>query len=209
MATVKKARMTLWTPPGRVSFPFFAAPDQGRQYSDNKYKADLLIKKEAFKTSGKALQAAVLDVGKQAFGPDFKFGGKWKTPFKDTDKDDKVVNDIMKGCIMLRAKSTKAPMFIGPRKDPETGRFPELTEEEILAIKGGDWCVFNVTVYPYDQSGGGITLGLNAVQFWKSDTGFGQGRSVLLTTANELEVELDSATDTTVAPSSDADDSVV
>ncbi len=190
MAKDSKPRIQIWTPAGRVSFPFFSAPDTGREYSDNKYKGDLLISKDAFKTQGKALQEAVLKVGKEYFGDKFDLKtGKYKLPFKDTDKDDKIVNDAMRNCIMVRAKTTKQPTFIGPRKNSD-GRFPELTEDEVRAIKGGDWCVFNVTVFPYDQSGGGIALGLNVVQFWKSDVGFGQGKGMIIESAAELELDV-------------------
>lgn len=194
MAAAKdKPRKQLWTPAGRISFPFIAAPDTGREYSDNKYKTDLLIRKEAFKEHGKALTDAVIEVGKAYFGDKFTLKGKWKTPFKDTDTDDKIVNEAMKNCILVRAKASKQPDVIGPRKNSD-GKFPILSPEEIQALKGGDWCVLNVTVFPYDQSGGGIALGLNAVQFWKTDTGFGQGRSKVLDSAEELDSPLDTPT---------------
>jgi len=194
MAAAKdKPRKQLWTPAGRISFPFIAMPDTGREYSDNKYKTDLLIRKEAFKEHGKALTDAVIEVGKAYFGDKFTLKGKWKTPFKDTDTDDKVVNEAMKNCILVRAKASKQPLIIGPRKNSD-GKFPELSPEEVQALKGGDWCVLNVTVFPYDQSGGGIALGLNVVQFWKTDTGFGQGRSKVLDSAEELDSPLDTPT---------------
>jgi hypothetical protein len=220
MAMVKKPKVMVWTPPGMVSFPFFAAPDVGRQYSDNKYKADLLIPKAMFKEKGKPLQEAVLSVGKSYFGEKFKIkDGVWQTPFKDTDKNEKITHEKMKNCILIRAKAgfnkdkqqAYKPVFMGPRKNAQ-GQFPELTQEEIMAIKGGDWCLFYVAVYPYDPTkdapAGGVTLGLNAVQFWKADEGFGQGKSVVFGTASELEVDkLDDVSETKVAESED--DSVV
>lgn len=203
---LKKPKMQIWTPPGRISFPFFVAPDTGRQYSDDKYKTDLLIEKATFKEKGSALQAAVLDIGKQHFGDKFTIkNSKWKIPFKDTDTDEKIVNDVMKNCILIRAKTTKQPVFMGPRKGAD-GRFIPLTEKQIAELKGGDWCCLNVTVFPYDQSGGGIALALNAVQFWKTGEGFGQGKSTVIESAVELEAELDAAP---VVVAGDDDDSIV
>lgn len=195
MAKSEKPRVTVWTAPGRVSFPFFTAPDTGREYSDNKYKGDLIIPKAVFKEQGKALQDAVMSVGREYFGDKFTLKGKWRHPFKDMDNDDNVVLEAMKGCMMVRAKSSKAPVFIGPRK--VDGNFPELTSQQIADIKGGDWCVFNVTAFPYDQQGGGISLGLNVVQFWKPDAAFGQGRSKILESAEELTIELETPDNST------------
>jgi hypothetical protein len=207
--TNKKPRITLWTPPLQFSYPYFVNPDQGRQYSDNKYKSDGLITKAIFKEKGKALQDAVLSVGKEYFGETFKLkNSKFKTPFKDTDTDDKIENEAMKNCIMIRAKSDKAPLFIGPRKGSD-GKFVHLTPQQIANLKGGDWGLLNITVFPYDQQGGGVTFGLNAVQFWKEGEGFGQGRSKLLETAEELEAEVETAENEDVADGSTDDDSVV
>lgn len=211
MATKKagqKPREILWTPPGRVSYPYFASVDSGRQYSDDSYKTDLIIPKAIFKERGKELQAAVLKVGKEYFGDKFSFKGKWFIPFKDLDAAGDTP-EAMKNCIQIRAKSkpfgnkpARKPLFLAPRKNKD-GKFPELTPEEVQNIKGGDWCVLNVTVFPYDQQGGGVSFGLNAVQFWKTDEGFGQGRSKLLETAEELEAEVDDVTNDDVVDEGD------
>lgn len=223
MATAKKPREVLWTPAGRFSYPYLFSVDSGRQYSDDAYKTDLLIPKAIFKEKGRALQDAVLKVGREYFGPKFDLkSGKWRVPFKDTDTDDNVENEAMKDCILIRAKSgprkmrdgkvkaAQRPLIIGPRKG-EDGKFPALSEAEIADIKGGDWGVLNITVYPYDQSGGGVTFGLNAVQFWKVGDGFGQGRSKLVETAAELEAEIEEASnDDAGAAAQEADnDSII
>lgn len=222
MATAKKPREVLWTPVGRFSYPYLFSVDSGRKYSDDAYKTDLLIPKSIFKEKGRALQDAVLKVGREHFGPKFDLkSGKWRTPFKDTDTDDRIENDSMKNCILIRASSkprklrdgkvkpAQQPLLIGPRKGAD-GKFPPLSEAQVADIKGGDWGTLNVTIYPYDQSGGGVTLALNAVQFWKADDGFGQGRSKLVETAEELEAEIEAAENEDVASSEEADnDSIV
>lgn len=221
MATKKKdaqERVQLWIGPGRFSFPYFSEVDSGREFSDDAYKCDFLMTKADFKAKGKAIQDAVLKVGREAFGDKFKLkNGTHRTPFKDTDEDDKIENEAMKGCILIRAKSgprKKAkkpaiqPFFIGPRKDA-SGKFPALSKEEIAAIKGGDYGMINVTVYSYDQKEGGVTLALNGVQFWKPGEAFGQGRSKLVESAEELEEDVDAATDEDAEETSDDDDSVI
>lgn len=204
MAKDKAERVTLWIGPGRLSFPYLSAVDTGREFSDGAYKTDLLISKATFKEKGQPWQDAVLKVGRDTFGKNFKLvGGKQRIPFKDMDKDESVENEAMKDSILVRAKSAprkmpdgsvkpaRKPLIIGPRKVGNT--FPELSAEEIAAIKGGDWGMIQVTVGAYKQKtkeyDGGVTFYLNAVQFWKPGDAFGQGRSKLLETAEELEAE--------------------
>lgn len=208
-------RVTLWTPPGMASWPYIAKPDVGNtRYSDNKCKTDHFIKKETFKLKGKALEDAVKTVGKAFFGEDYKITNpKWRSPFKDTDKDETIQYDNQKGCIMIRAKTSgggttgkpaKLPDVIAARKD-SSGSFPKLSKDEIAEIKGGDTVALNITVYPYaaskekdtkDEKGrtvpgkvipGGISFGLNMVQFIKAGEGFGQGNARAMETAEEYE----------------------
>lgn len=205
MATEEKKsnRATLWTPPGFFSYPYFSEVDTGRDLSDEAYKVDFFITKAEMAKSGKALQDAVLEVGKAEFGSKFSLTGAFKTPFKDTDTDDKLTDPRLKGCIMIRAKSgpkrdkktksiispAKQPGFYGPTKD-------KLSVEAIREIKGGDWGLLNVNVYAYKVGGNsGVTLALNAVQFWKKGESLGQGVTKVLDTMQELEVELQDAND--------------
>lgn len=188
MAKEIEKKTKLWTPPGRISFPFFTAPDVGRSMSDGKFKTDLLIPKGVFTEQGKELQAVVLEVGRDKFGSKFSLRGEWKIPFKDTDTDPKIP-DNQKGCILVRAKSKIAPKFIGPKNDSETGKPIYLSHDQVAALKGGDYGKLYVYVYTYEQKGGGVTLGLNGFQFWKTGEGFGQGSAQLLDTATEFEDE--------------------
>lgn len=217
--------ISLWTPAGRFSFPYFSAPDVGRgQNSDNKYKTDFLIDKAEFKLKGKDLEEAVREVGKSYFGSDYKLNNpKYKNPFKDTDKDEKIHSELMQGCLLIRAKASgggtsgkppKQPVFIGARKGSD-GKIPLLSVDQIAAIKGGDWGKLNILVFPYDGNGKeilpGVTFLLNGVQFWKAGEGFGQGSSAMLSTAEEFEEDLDSAEEVEVDASEadDEDDSII
>lgn len=220
----KTQTIRVWSPPGFFSYPFLAVVDSGRQYSDDSFKTDLLIPKAIFKEKGKELQDAVIEVGKAHFGSTYKLkGGKQRSPFKDTDSDDAIENDRMKGCILIRAKAKPRkrgaqilpairPMIIGPRKVGD--KFPQLSEEQIQAIKGGDWGCLQLGVYAYDQKKdgfeGGVTFGLNAVQYWKEGEALGQGRSQILETAQELECDVDEAGAADgVTDSDDDDESIV
>lgn len=205
----KKEQVLLWTPCGMFSYPYFDKPDSGREYSDDQYKTDLFIPKALFKEQGKELQDAVLKVGREAFGKDFSLKSpKFRTPFKDTDTDDDVTNERQTDCIMIRSKAgkkgavdkNKQPNFLGPKKNM-------LTADEIRLIKGGDWGRLYVAVYAYKGSKSvipGVSLALRAVQFWKTDEGFGQGIGQLMETVTELEAEgLEDDVDTSNFDSSD------
>ena len=172
------------TPVGRFSFPYLSKPDTGRTYSDNKFKVDLLIPKAVFAgEEGKALRAAVLKVGREYFGkPAFKLTD-FKNPFKDMDEAEDVP-DQLRGHIMIKAKSSFKPTVV-------SADTTEMGEEEIASIKGGDYGRLVVTVYPYSQQGGGVTMGLNLVQFKQAGEAFGQGKKQILDMIDEMEVTLE------------------
>jgi hypothetical protein len=180
------------TPEGRISFPYLAAPDTGREYSDDKYKADLLIDKEVWKSSphAKKLKAAVIKVAQQTWpSKGIETLEDFKHPFKNTDSI-RNCPENMKNCILIKAKSNFAPIIVGPRKN-EDGDFEDLSEKAVKAIKGGDWGRFSVAVVPYTQSGGGVTLCLNVVQFKQEGEPLGEGRSKSLENLDEFEVDVD------------------
>lgn len=183
----EKKRYVLWTPVGRISFPQLDTPDTGRENSDNKYKADLLINKATFQKEGKAITDAIMAVGKAKFGDKFDLkSGKYKHPVKDMDKDDDV-QEMYKGMIHIRAKNKVKPEVYHPTKN-SAGQFGKFTDEEIRKIKGGDWVRFYVNLWAYDNVAKGVGMSLIAVQFWKADTAFGGGVASALETMSELEV---------------------
>ena len=202
--------VTLWTPPGFFSFPYLAEVDNGRQYSDQAYKTDLIVSKDVIKSDARsvALQKAVLKVGQDFHGKAFslKDDGKFSTPFKDMDQSEKELPERFKNCILIRAKSgpnkkkgtpARQPIFIGPRKGAD-GKFPLLSKDEIAAIKGGDFGLLSVNIYAYAGSKSvlpGVSLALNAVQFWKKGEGLGQGVGKLIDTAEELDISAEDAGD--------------
>ena len=197
MAKKNDNRIVLKTPVGRLSFPYLTKKDEGRQYSDGKFKTDLLFTKEQWKTEGKELTTAVLEVAKKHFGKAVKLKD-FKHPFVDTDTVNNIP-DNMKGMIRIRAKSTNAPQIVGPDKKP-------LTAEKIAEIKGGDYARLVVSVFPYDQQGGGVSLGLNFVQFARPGEPFGQGTSKMLDMLDEMEVTLEDGIEESESSESEEDD---
>jgi len=170
---------------GRFSYPFLAEPDTGRQYSDDKYKTDFLMPKATFKAENKELIAAVLKVGRTHFGDDSLSINDFENPFKDTDKlDNYSSSEKTKGHIKICAKSDFAPTVVGPDKK-------ELKQEQIEKIKGGDHGRLVVVVYPYDTDQGGVTVGLNLVQFKQEGEAFGQGNAENLALIDEVEIDSD------------------
>lgn len=184
MAKEKKDNKVKCTSPlGMFSFPYLAAPDSGRPESDNKHKVDLLIKKEVFKTEGKAMTEAVLQVAREYFGKPKIQLKDFKNPFMDMDTVDGA-DDRTKGHIRVRAKSEYQPLIVGADKE-------ELSADDIKKIKGGDFGRIVCVAYPYSQQGGGVTLGLNLVQYARPGEALGQGRKAYLDMIDEIEVTLD------------------
>lgn len=187
MAKEKTEKVQVWSPPGRLSFPSILAPDVGREFSDGKYHTDLIITKADFKAKGAALQQAVLDVGKATFGTKFSLRGDFYVPFSDLDQDEKV-GEQFKGCVKIRAKAKNKPNLIAPTL--VNGKPVALSPDKAALIKGGDWALLYVNVFSWEKGGkGGVSLGLNGVQFWKAGEGFGQGTSMMMETAEELPVD--------------------
>ncbi len=184
MAKEKKDNKVKFTSPlGMFSFPYLAAPDSGRPESDNKHKVDLLIKKEVFKTEGKPMVEAVLQVAREYFGKPKIQLKDFKNPFQDMDTIDGV-DERLKGHVRVRAKSEYQPLIVGADKQ-------ELSADEIKKIKGGDFGRIVGVAYPYSQQGGGVTIGLNLVQFARPGEALGQGRKAHLDMIDEIEVTLD------------------
>lgn len=192
MAKSKSLTLTLPTPIGQISYPYFDKPDSGRENSSNKYSGDLLIPKDVFIKDGMALKQGVLDVGRSFFNDQTLTLKDFKHPFKDTDTINKISDPAQKGCILIRARSTRKPLVVGPDKK-------ELDLERIKSLKGGDWGRYVVWIYGYSQQGGGVTFGLNLVQFAREGAAFGGGSTQNLEFIEELEVTLDDVGDIAAA----------
>lgn len=179
----EKTRVLLRTPIGMFSYPYLAKKDEGRPESDGKFKVDLLVPLKDWNSSpeAKALREGVLAVGRKFFEDDALSLEDFKNPFSLTD-DIPGADERIKGCMRIRAKTTFIPTIYGP-----DGK-EKMTVEDIMKIKGGDYGRMVVDVYPYSQQGGGVTLGLQVVQFARPGKPLGQGQAAALALLDEIEV---------------------
>ena len=179
----KKFVIRIKTPVGRISYPHIAQADEGRPNSDGKFHFDLIFDKETWTTDpdAKDLRAAVLAVARETFGnPRLKFG-EFKSPFKDGNtKPGAEYAD----CTFITPKSKYKPKVIGPNK-------LLWDDTRIAAIKGGDYARAIVSVFYYDNKGGGITCGLEMIQFHREGEALGRSVQALIDSLDELEVPLD------------------
>lgn len=197
MAKQKIDRVRVVTPIGRLLFPYLAEPDQGRQYSDGKYKVDILFPKETWKEEGAELREQVLAVARAYYGKPVKFAD-FKHPFKDGDTKQQ---DYFKGHVYMTAKSQFEPTVVGANK-------AKFDKERIMKIKGGDYARLVVAIYPYDQSGGGVTCGLDIVQFSHEGEAVSGGRAASMAMLDELEVDLSDLDVTKPENSVEVDDDI-
>lgn len=192
--TVKKAlKKVIALPMGRISFPFLAKPDTGREYSDGAWKFDYLIPVETWAKEGKRVSDAILEVARDLSGnPKLKFEEIKKHPIKELGKDPKT-DPKMKDYVMMRCKNkNNQPLIVDVNKK-------EMTQEQIGKIKGGDWCEAVVTIYSYTQSGGGVTFGLDLVRYIKPGEPFGSGAAKHLGLLDDIEVTAEGFSDEELA----------
>ncbi len=185
-AKIKKESLRCVTPVGKLVFPYLAEPDSGRQYSDDKFKTDILFPKETWQEAGKELRQTVLKAAQAFYGKPMKFA-EFAHPFKDGDTKPQ---DYYKGNYYITAKSQFLTTVVGADKK-------EFSLDRIKRIKGGDFARLVVSVYPYTQGEGGITCGLEVVQFSHEGDALSGGRSVSLNMLDDLEVELEDLGDVT------------
>ena len=201
MAKEEKKYTNVTTPIGICSFPYLVKPDTGRKESSNKYSCEIYIPKPVWAKEGKPVVDAIMKIAREFFkNPKLKKLSEFKNPITDMDTVSDA-KDYQKGTIRIRAKASSSfspggkdqkPTVIGPRKDPESGKFPILSEELVAAIKGGDHVRLIGGLFGYTQQGGGISMGLNFVQFAKEGKAIGQGKMKQLENLGEIEVDLDS-----------------
>lgn len=187
----------LMTPMGRIIHPcLHKTESEEAQYDAGKSHVTLLIPKEELKNSpeGIALRKAVLQVAQD----NLKVGkGKKKKkptklsefahPFKDGDEEFEEKGwEPYKGNYVIRCKSNEVRPVIGPDKE-------KLSEKEVEKnIKMGDYGRAMVNVYAYFQDQGGVSLGLQLFQYWKTGPALaGASLEELLDEVEELDVPVE------------------
>lgn len=193
----KKKVVTAVTDIGFVSYPYFVEPDEGRENSDNKYKCDLFVLKSKMKEeTGKLLVRKTIEVAEKFFKETGLRLSDFKSPLLDIDKlspekRKELPEPVREGYIRIRAKrlgKMGQPILIDSQKE-------DLSEKEILAIKGGDLGRMQVGIFGYNQQGGGIAYGLNLFQFVKHGKAFGQGKTAALAMLDDIEVDVEDLDD--------------
>lgn len=152
----------LTTPIGRFSYPYvFERAKSLQEGKEGKYEVTLLIPKS---TDLSGLRKAMESIAKQAFGTKFVSLEKLKHP-PIRDGDEKGADDPAYGHWVIRAKSGKRPMVVGPDRS--------LIEDK-EQIYGGAFGRLNVTPASYAlPTSWGVTLYLNAVQKARDGERFG------------------------------------
>ena len=179
----------LVTPKGRISFPHLSKPDENGRYSDGKYKATLIIPKDA---NLSALKAGVLKVAQETWGPNIKLK-ELAHPFRDGDeKADKM--DAYAGSLFITCKTKSRPTVVGPDRkgiDPDE-------------VYGGCDARFVVTAMSYEtydkrtkKTVKGVTFLLDIVQKIADNDRFGGGADVSVLDDGEVRDD--------AAPSDDED----
>lgn len=174
-----KNKKSVLTPKGRINYPYLVNPDTGREYSDDAYKLDFLIPKDLF--IGSDLEKAIQEIAVAEFGA--AKAKKVKLPQKFLWEEEGIP-ESMKDFVQVRAKNKNdRPLIVNGQKE-------ELDSDEIAKIKSGDHAILYVTVFPYNQQGGGISLGLDIVQYIKKGEQFeGTGNAKKLAQMATIEVE--------------------
>lgn len=160
---------TIRTPLFRVQYPAFFKPkmyhnDQGEE--DPKFECTALFPKSGSDKPDpkkmKALEAAVINVGKAANGGTLP--KKFKNPFKDGDQEDW---PGFNGNTYIRMSSRYEPDIInleGNKVGPGD-------------VKAGDWMIAVVKPYPYDYKGKGVSFGMRNLLLVRIDEPFPVGSS--------------------------------
>jgi hypothetical protein len=149
------------TPMGRFSYPSVFEKSKGMDGAEGKYEVTLLIPKT---TDISALKKELEKVAKEAFGPKFISLEKLKNP-PLRDGDEKEPGDPANGHWIIRAKSSRRPLVVGPDR---------LAIDDPEEIYGGCYGRLNVVIGSYTMTGNwGVTFFLNAVQKAKDGERFG------------------------------------
>jgi hypothetical protein len=168
------------TPIGRFSYPFFLEKKTGGQYPSDKYECDLLVTPEEFNSKqGEVLQQAIIMAAQELFSDaTIESWEEFQSPFKEVEGPDGNTY------IRIRAKSQYKPTVYNAQKK-------EMDDEDVKDIKGGDYGRLVVQHWTYTKKDGGVSLNLEAAQFWKEGEAFGQGSTAALDILDEMEVELE------------------
>lgn len=158
----KKPNTLALTPIGRLSFPFLFTPDE-----KGKYRTTLIFGKN---DDLSAIEEMIQAAAEKKWGKG-KMPKRTKLPIhSNEDAIDKEGNrragyEDSEGR-HVRFWTTRSPKIVGRDKDPQTGRFIELTKDELWA---GCYCRISFSAYAGEHAEGGpyVALIMQNVQLMK------------------------------------------
>ena len=170
------------TPIGRLSFPSIIEANTKGQYPTNKWQTDFFISFEdaAKNDDWQKLVDAVKKVASANSDDEIKLPLIDVNTLSDERKI-KLPEEVRKNHFMLRARSIFCPLILGVDAK-------QLPVEEGKKIKGGDYAMLGVQPFYYKQQGGGVSLGLQVVQFVKSGKAFSQAKEKMIQLFDEVEI---------------------
>lgn len=196
VAAKKKEYVKMVTPAGRLAYPYLRTINDGGQYPTHTYQTDILIPKSEFKTKqGKALINHVLEIASKTFDEEFESLDEIpQSPFTDMDEKDNA-QDFEKGCYRIRAKVSRGkdnnprPPFVWDAQKNV------LSDDDVEAIKGGDYGRLIVSGWGYTKGDGGVAFNLDGVQFWKTGEAIGGSAASNVSLLDEMEVPMEDPTE--------------
>lgn len=128
------------------------------------YSAQIRVPKADVKGKA-AADAAIEAAAAEFFGNKYaalKKSGSLKTPFRDGDAEAEVKEDpTLVGHWFFNCSTLNKPSVVGPRKNPDTGKFDQLAEGD---IKSGDYGKVFVNFFGFDGKSKGVAAGLGPIQ---------------------------------------------
>ncbi len=143
------------------------------------YNCDILLERESLTTEVKSVMKEALNAAIKG-GIEHKWNGRkpanLDTPYRNGDDrhDDKPdIYEAYRGCYFLSPKRqvTQGPPYVW---DQHGNRIEQTGDK----LDGGDWCAFDITLYPYARGKNkGIAVSLNSVRLIKTGDRFSGGPS--------------------------------
>lgn len=153
-----------------------------------KFHLDIMIPKEIWKTEDfcKEFRQEVLRVYEAGSGKKGVKLNQIKHPAQDGDTKNV---DAYQNHILIRPKATSKPSVVDNFRNP-------MKDEQIALIKPGDYGVVVLSVYYYDNMGGGVAAGLEVVQFARPGEPIGgANRTGLISSLEDLDDDPMSSTE--------------
>lgn len=138
------------------------------------YSAQIRVDKRD-KAAKAAIDAAVQTAKADFFGKKVPPDSMLKLPLRDGDAEaDSKEDESLRGFWFFNCSSKRKPEVVGPRRDPETQKFPRVDESD---IKSGDWAIVTVNFYGFSAKSKGVAVGLGNIQFIREGEALGNARS--------------------------------